>query len=91
MEFTLTCMVKSDGVRGRREVSVKTRARWSMVLGEGIAFFFILRWAAIVAVDAVFTLVVNIAAVAALGTTVLVARRGKENHLQFVPSQVLLK
>ena len=35
MEFTLTCMVKSDDVRGRREVSVKTRARWSMVLGEG--------------------------------------------------------
>ena len=35
MQFTLTCMVKSDDVRGLREVSVKTRARWSMVLGEG--------------------------------------------------------
>lgn len=31
----LSCMVKSDDVRGLREVSVKTRARWSMVLGEG--------------------------------------------------------
>eukprot|EP00964_Phaeocystis_antarctica_P021826 scaffold12118_cov75-Phaeocystis_antarctica.AAC.2 len=35
MEFTLTCMVRSDDVRGVRKVSVNSRARWSMVLGEG--------------------------------------------------------